>query len=125
MPQQDVKDKVRDVFVINFAEIIEVARREWQGNPQRNLKDYVFQNLNQESIIGKDFELFYAKMMKATREAAFGPLLFEQVLNAKGQPYLFRGNPVYRMRRTSTDTLGYVTFEEMRDILHYNTDGVF
>ena len=89
------------------------------------MKDYVFQNLNQESIIGKDFELFYTKMMKATREAQFGPLLFEQVLNAKGQPYLFRGNPVYRMRRTSTDTLGYVTFEEMRDILHYNTDGVF
>lgn len=64
-------------------------------------------------------------MMKATREAAFGPLLFEQVLNAKGQPYLFRGKQVYRMRRTNTDTLGYVTFEEMRDILHYNTDGVF
>lgn len=125
LPQQDVKDKVRDVFVINFAEIIEVARRDWQGNPQRNLKDYVFQNLNQESIIGKDFELFYTKMMKATREAQFGPLLFEQVLNAKGQPYFFRGNPVYRMRRTNTDTLGYVTFEEMRDILHYNTDGVF
>lgn len=89
------------------------------------MKDYVFQNLNQESIIGKDFELFYTKMMKATREAQFGSLLFEQVLNAKGQPYFFRGNPVYRMRRTNTDTLGYVTFEEMRDILHYNTDGVF
>ena len=73
LPQQDVKDKVRDVFVINFAEIIEVARRDWQGNPQRNLKDYVFQNLNQESIIGKDFELFYTKLMKATREAQFGP----------------------------------------------------
>ena len=64
-------------------------------------------------------------MMKATREAQFGPLLFEQVLNAKGEPYFFRGKPVYGMRRANTDTLGYVTFEEMRDILHYNTDGVF
>lgn len=124
LPQLDVKDVVRDTFVINFAQIIDIARREWGGKTEDDLKDYVH-NYVQKGIIAEDYDFFYGGIMDATYGAKFGDLLFEQVLNDQGEPRMFKGLPVYAMRRPAIDgTLAYVTLDEMRDLLQYQTKGI-
>lgn len=122
MPQTDVKEQVKEAFILNFAQIVDAAREERVEG--KSLKRYVAKRVT-KGIIFDEFSLFYTKMMKAINEPKFGNLLFSLRLDRAGLQGERDDVPAYKMRRVETGKLAYVSLQSMRDILRYDTEELF